>query len=256
VIFYCPAVPLHPLALGFEGVADSYERGRPEYAPAVAGAIAAELQLAAGDRVLDLAAGTGKLTRALLGHGLDVVAVEPQPQLREMLAARVGGNRVLDGLAEAIPLSAESVAAVTVAEAFHWFDHERALAEIRRVLRAGGGLAVLTSPPDWSGASWAHEVGTLMAELRPEHPAFDSPPWQQAVGAAGCWSAVREIRLTYLQPADPERMLDHVASFSWVAALPRDQRVELLRKVEAILAAGETPPELPVHVLIGLATLS
>jgi ubiquinone/menaquinone biosynthesis C-methylase UbiE len=250
-----PVVPLHPLAVGFEGVADAYERGRPEYAPAVAGAIAAELALAAGDPVLDLAAGTGKLTRALLAQKLDVLAVEPQAQLRELLAARVGSERVLDGLAEAIPLPAESVAAVTVAEAFHWFDHERALAEIRRVLRPHGGLAILSSPPDWTGASWAHEVGTLMAELRPEHPQFDGPPWQQAVRTAGCWSAVREFRLTYLQPAVPERVLDYVASVSWVAALPQDQRAELLENVEAILAAGETPAELPMHVLIGIATL-
>jgi predicted RNA methylase len=76
---------LHPLAERFAGVAGAYERGRPEYAPAVVGAIAAELRIPPGARVLDLAAGTGKLTRALLNAGLDVVAVEPQRPLREVL---------------------------------------------------------------------------------------------------------------------------------------------------------------------------
>src|SRR3954447_17709226 len=106
---------LHPLAAGFADVADAYERGRPDYAPAIVGAIAAELKIPPGGRVLDLAAGTGKLTRALLDAGLDAVAVEPQASLREMLAANVGAERVRDGTAEAIPLPDASVAAVTVA---------------------------------------------------------------------------------------------------------------------------------------------
>src|SRR4051812_47471917 len=96
---------LHQLGSGFASVADAYESGRPDHPPAVAGALAAELGLAAGARVLDLAAGTGKLTRSLLGAGLDVVAVEPSPALCERLAAAIGSERVLEGSAEAIPLA-------------------------------------------------------------------------------------------------------------------------------------------------------
>jgi SAM-dependent methyltransferase len=245
---------LHPLAERFAEVAGEYERGRPEYAAAVVEAIAVELGIPAGARVLDLAAGTGKLTRALLSHGFDVVAVEPLPSLREVLAMNVGGERVYEGVAEAIPLPDGSVYAVTVADAFHWFDHAAALAEIRRVLRPGGGLAVLSTVPDWGGASWAHEVGTLMADLRPEHPHFDGPSWQDAVRAAGDWSAPREIRVTTMQPAVPERVPDYLASMSWVAALPDDRRAEMLAQVGAIVSAGETPAELPVHVVVGLST--
>lgn len=247
-------VALHPLAETFAGAADAYERGRPEYAPAVVGAISAELTIAPGAPVLDLAAGTGKLTRAMLRSGLDVVAVEPQLALRDVLAASVGGERVRDGLAEAIPLPDRSVAAVTVADAFHWFDREAALEEIRRVLRPGGGLAVLSTQHDFGGASWAHEVGTLVAALRPEHPHFDGPPWQDAVRAAGGWGALREIRVTTHQPAVPERFVDYLASISWVASLPEQQRAETLGQIGALISAGETPAELPVHVVIGLAT--
>jgi SAM-dependent methyltransferase len=247
---------LHPLAERFAEVAEAYERGRPEYPLAVVGALTAELRIPPDARVLDLAAGTGKLTRALLAAGLDVVAVEPQQQLRELLAASVGSDRVLAGFAEAIPLGDGAVAAVTVADGFHWFDQPVALSEIRRVLRPRRGLAVLTTVVDWGGASWAHEVGTLIAGLRPEHPHFDGPPWQDAIRAAGGWSEPREIRLTASQPARPDRIVDHLGSMSWIAALPVDQRADMLARIGAIISAGSTPAELPVHVQIGLTALT
>ncbi|MHB8233390.1 MAG: class I SAM-dependent methyltransferase [Solirubrobacteraceae bacterium] len=245
---------LHPLAAGFADVAHAYDRGRPEYAPAVVGAIAAELRVPAGGHVLDLAAGTGKLTRALLAGGLDVVAVEPQAPLREILATSIGVERVREGTAEAIPLPDASVAAVTVADAMHWFDHVVALTEIRRVLRPGGGLAVLTTVPDWGKASWAHEVGSLIGEMRPQHPHFDGPPWQDALAAADGWDRLREIRVTSSQPMPAERFIDYVASISWVAALPERDRADKLTQIASLVAAGESPSELPVHVTIGLAS--
>jgi SAM-dependent methyltransferase len=248
-------VTLHPLAENFASVADAYERGRPEYPPAVVGAIAAELGLAPDATVLDLAAGTGKLTRALLAAGMEVVAVEPQAPLREKLAARVGAERVREGLAEAIPLPAASVDAVTVADAFHWFDQEAALAEIRRVLRPSGGLAVLTTMPDWSGASWADDVGKLIESLRPEHPGFEGPPWQDVVRGAGGWSEPREIRVTSSQAIDAQAIVDYLASISWIAAMPDEQRAETLAQLAALVAEGETPAELRVHVAIGLTEL-
>ena len=245
---------LHPLAEQFASVADAYERGRPEYAPAVIGAVAAELNVRPGDRVLDLAAGTGKLTRALLAFGLDVVAVEPQGPLRDKLADRIGAERVRDGLAEAIPLEDASVKAVTVADAFHWFDHRRAVAEIRRVLRPGGGLAVIATLPDWGGASWAHELGSLVQASRPEHPHFDGPPWQEAVRDAGGWSEPREIRVTTTTRADPDKIIDHMASMSWIAAMPSAERETTLEQMRTLVLSGDTPEELPIQVVVGLTT--
>jgi SAM-dependent methyltransferase len=249
-------VELHPLATRFASVADAYERGRPEYRPAVVGALAAELGLGLGARVLDLAAGTGKLTRALIAGGLDVVAVEPQEQMRAKLAAIVEGERVLEGVAESIPLPDASVDAVTVADGFHWFDHAKALAEIRRVLTPGGGLAVLSTFPDWAGASWAHELGTLIQEMRSEHPAFDGPSWQESLRAAAGWTTPRGIVVSAPEPAAPERIVDYVASISFIAALPDRERAAFLNRVAALVAAGETPAELGVHVFIGLTALA
>jgi SAM-dependent methyltransferase len=247
---------LHPLAQRFASVADVYDRGRPDYPPAAVGALAAELGLAPGAPVLDLAAGTGKLSRALLAGGLDVVAVEPLAELRGLLAGQLGAERVQHGTAEAIPLADASVDAVTVADAFHWFDRERALAEIRRVLRPGGGLAVVSVVPDWTGATWAHELGTIVARNRPEHPHFDGPSWQESVREAGGWREPREVRVTASQPADPERIVDHMASMSWIAAMPDAEREAAIERMRELVADGETPAEMPVHFIIGLTALA
>ena len=236
-------------------MAEEYELGRPEYPPAVAGALMAELGLRPGDAVLDLAAGTGKLTRALLAAGLEVVAVEPQPELRERLAQTVGAERTRDGLAEAIPLADGSVAAVTVADAIHWFDHATALPEIARVLGDGGGFAVLTTVPDWRGASWGDEVGRLLADLRPAHPHFDGTPWEQLVRESSRFEEPREVRVTWSREATPERMIAHVASMSWIAALDEPERAATLSRVAALIEGGTTPERMPAHALLGLVAL-
>ena len=246
---------LHPLATRFGGVAGNYERGRPGYPPAVAGAVMAELGLAAGDPVADLAAGTGKLTRALLAAGLDVVGVEPLDEMREVLAGHVGEERAIAGVAESIPLPDASQRAVTVADGFHWFDAPAALADIARVLAPGGSLVLLSTIPDWSGASWAHELGSLIEEMRPEHPYFDGPSWRDALAAAGGWSEPRELRVTVNRPADPEGIPDYLVSMSWVAALDEESRREMLTRAAELVSAGETPDELPVHFRIALARL-
>ncbi len=246
---------LHPLAEQFASVADAYERGRPDYPPAVIGAIAAELGIPEGGRVLDLAAGTGKLSRALLSAGFDVVAVEPLESLRQLLTQKLGSERVREGFAESIPLPDGSVDAVTVADAFHWFDHVRALSEIQRVLRPGGGLAVVATVPDWTGATWAHELGTIVMKLRPEHPHFDGPPWQDAVRAAAGWGEPHEVRLTVSAPAHPDRIVDHMASMSWIAGMPPADRDRTLTRIAELIRSGDTPPEMPMHFVLGLARL-
>jgi SAM-dependent methyltransferase len=244
---------LHPLASQFASVADAYERGRPEYAPAVIGATAAELGIGPGDRVLDLAAGTGKLTTALVAYGFDVLAVEPQEPLRRVLIEKVGADRVREGLAERIPLGDGSLAAVMIADAFHWFDRPRALAEIRRVLADGGGLALFNTAPDWSGASWAHELGTLVADSRPAHPHFDGPDWQEFVREAGGFAEPWHVRVTTYSTADTEGVLAHMASMSWIAGLPEQQRAEVLARMRALVLGGLTPEQFALHTDIGLS---
>ena len=130
-------------AEGFTVGADAYERGRPSYPPEAITLLTAELELGPGRRVLDLGAGTGKMTALLAATGADVVAIEPVAAMRERLVARLPGVEALEGTAEAIPLPRGSVDAVVVAQSFHWFEAPVALAEIARVLRPHGGLALV-----------------------------------------------------------------------------------------------------------------
>ena len=148
----------------FAAVAGSTQRGRPGYP-----ARAVEWLLGARPlAVLDLGAGTGKLTEALLERGHRVTAVEPLAEMRGILQEHLPRARVLAGSAEQLPLADRSVDAVVVGAAFHWFEQQRALAEIARVLRGGGILGLLGNTFDVSGA-W-------VAEARDPRAARDPAP--------------------------------------------------------------------------------
>ncbi|MFL5847108.1 MAG: class I SAM-dependent methyltransferase [Solirubrobacteraceae bacterium] len=229
-------MPLHPLAEHFAQVAEVYERGRPEYTPEMVQA----LGLGSGARVLDLAAGTGKLTRALVAAGLDVEAVEPQRELRDLLAGILGGGHVHEGLAEAIPFPDASFDAVTVADAFHWFDQAPALTEIARVLRPGGLLVLISALPELP-----HEVGLLIAGARPAHPYFDGTPWPETLRATPGWGEPRSVSVPMRQHL---ALRDYVTSMSWVAALPDAARAELLAQVP------DDAPEIIVHAVMWLSS--
>ena len=129
---------IHRSARGVQLAAGDYQRARPDYSDEAGRWLAERLDLRPGRKVVDIAAGTGKLTRALVATGAKVVAVEPVAGMRERLAAALTGVELLDGVAEAIPLDDASVHAATVGQAFHWFDGDRALTEIHRVGRVGG----------------------------------------------------------------------------------------------------------------------
>ena len=154
----------------FETVAEQYERARPLYADEAVAWAAERLGIGPGSRVLDLAAGTGKLTRQVAALGADVVAVEPGDEMRSVLQRVLPRVEVLAGRAEEIPLPDASVDAITVGQAFHWFDREPALREMRRVVRPGGGFALLWNRWD-ADDPLLGAVDRLLRGLRP--PAVD-----------------------------------------------------------------------------------
>ena len=154
---------VHPsAATGFARSVEAYERARPEYPPAAIAWLARELDLRPGRIVVDLAAGSGKLTRPLAALGCEVVAVEP---VAEMRAAIGPTARALEGTAEAIPLPDDSADAVTVGQAFHWFDGPKALAEIERVLRPGGALALVWNRRPVESSELHAQISALIAPV-------------------------------------------------------------------------------------------
>jgi ubiquinone/menaquinone biosynthesis C-methylase UbiE len=220
-------------ARAFGAIAEEYERGRPGWP---ADAIAALVERFGAREVLDLAAGTGKLTE-VLSPLADVVAVEPIDGMRRVLEARLPRVRALAGTAEAIPLPDASVDAVFVAEAFHWFDLARAPAEVARVLRPGGGLALLWNHALWERMPWHDEV---YAPLEPHHRAVggsrrENVKWREALERDDRFEPLREETTEHEQRTDRDGIVALIASFSWVGGLPAEQRDATLAAVRSVL---------------------
>jgi len=226
-------------AASFGTVADAYERGRPPYPP---GAI--DWLLPAGAvRVLDLGAGTGKLTRQLTGRGLDVTAVEPSEGMREQLRRAVPGVRALAGTAERIPLPDGCVDAVLVAQACHWVDPPQAVPEVARVLRPGGQLGLVWNVRD-ERADWVAGLGALLRQSDGAHAissaVSDAPPVGPPFGP------LERHDVEWVHHLSPDALIDMVVSRSYVITMPAAGREELLNELRhlmrthpALAGAGE-----------------
>jgi SAM-dependent methyltransferase len=224
-------VTVNPLAdRAFGSQAQAYERGRPGWP---ADAVTGLLERWGARDVVDLAAGTGKLTRVLV-RAAEVTAIEPVDGMRAVLERQVPEARVLAGSAEAIPLPDESVDAVFVAEAFHWFDLERAPAEIARVLRPGGRLAVLFNGLDGDEADWMKELFEVVTRYAlPNRQTPRTVPWREALEGQFGELQVEEGR--HEHTAGREDLIALIASFSWVGGLPPGERDAALDACRAVL---------------------
>jgi len=239
---------VHRTATAFSDAATVYEQARPGYPPEALAWLDRQLALGPGRRVLDLAAGTGKLTRELLARGATVVAVEPVEGMRRTLATTVPGAMVVAGVAQAIPLGTATVDAVTVAQALHWFATPRAVGEMHRVLRPGSRLAVVWNRRDLSDPLQA-ELQRLMAPLQGDTPSGTSGEWRRALeeGADGAGGSARfspeaRFETPWRQPTDVEGVVLRVASVSFVAALAHAERERYLEQVRT--EARRYPPPL------------
>ena len=239
-------------AKGFAAQADAYERGRPDHSGESVALLARELGFGSGSRVVDLGAGTGKLTRQLVMTGADVVAVEPIPEMRAHLEAALPQVEAMGGTAEDLPLAIHSVDAVLVAQAFHWFDALRAASEIRRVLRPGGGLGLIWQARD-SAVPWVARLDEIIDAADDGHPRFRTSEWRMPFELTALFDPLQEATLHSVQRATPEAIVDRVASISYIAAMTEEHREPVLADVRRLLAtdpatAGEETVELP-HVV-------
>ena len=224
------------LRLSFGNVAETYDRVRPPYSRVLLDRAEKLLELDARARVLDLGAGTGRVTRELARRFEHVVAVEPDERMRAL------NSEALAGSAEAIPLEDASVDAVFVGEAFHWFDAEAAIREIARVLRPRGGLAILwthwweTEPPLPEEAIAALREPWLRSQSQRR------PPWRDAFDGSS-FGPLQVEEDTDEITIDPDELLTLYSTTSALATLPADEREALFFRVRPLLAG---PYRLPL----------
>jgi SAM-dependent methyltransferase len=224
-------------AAGFEAGADAYERGRPGYPSAAVEALASACGIGPGRRVVDLAAGTGKLTRLLVPFGADLVAVEPVKAMREEFARQVRGVAIVDGTAEAIPLGDGSVDAVVAAQAFHWFDPVAAVGELHRVLRPDTGMLGLVWNVRDQSVPWVAAVAELFEPYRGDTPSHRSGAWRTALEGTDLFTPLRKLEFPYEQPMTVDGLVDRVLSISFMAALPPDERARVAHRLRELVAA-------------------
>lgn len=224
---------IQPDAKSFALVADAYERGRPDYPANAVNEIVQAFGIAAGSIVLDLAAGTGKFTRLLVPTGASIIAVEPLQKMRTTLSKSVRGIEIRDGTAESIPLPDTSVDVVTVAQAFHWFQPEEAAAEIHRVLRRGGGLALIWNRRDLN-QPLQQALDDLVAPYKgPSHPK-GSDRWRESLDRTRLFTPLQEHRFPHLQNTDTEGLINRVLSFSYMAILPEFEKEVVRERLRAL----------------------
>jgi ubiquinone/menaquinone biosynthesis C-methylase UbiE len=210
-------------AQSFGQVADAYDRGRPGYpAEAATWLVGGEARV-----VLELGAGTGKLTAQLVALGHDVHATDPDPEMLKVLSRHLPDVRVSEASAEAIPLPDRSVDVVVAAQSFHWFDHDVAMPEIARVLKPGGHLAVAWNVRN-ARIPWVRKLGNIIGSQ--EQLAEESA---EPLVLSPLFGFVEDATFTLWQDINRESLVDLVLSRSNIATLDPDARAA---KVAEVLA--------------------
>lgn len=221
---------------GFTAAGASYERSRPSYPAAAVELLVDELGIGSGAIVVDVGAGTGKLTRMLAPTGAALIAVEPVAAMLGHLVAAVPSAHPVGGTAEALPLADGSADAVLAATAFHWFRAEQALREIGRVLRPGGGLGLVWNNPD-RDVDWVEAVWGIVDEYRGDGPRSRDLRWQAAFDRSTAFTPLRHRRLAYHQILTQDELLERVTAISFIAALPDRDRERVLQRIRGVVSS-------------------
>jgi SAM-dependent methyltransferase len=240
----------HAAGTGHEWSADGYERSRPSYPMAALKELADALPLQAGRTVVDLGAGTGKFTRLLALTGAGVIAVEPVREMRERLAELLPGVAVSGGTAEGTGLAAGCADAVVAAQSWHWFEARGALAEVERLLRPGGALALVWNTYDTS-VPWVREFQEIYFRRAPSGlPSPLDGGWRALFAGRPGWSAPEERHWANPHPTTVDDLVERLMSSSHIAVLPEREReraraemLELLGRQGAV--RGDQRLEMP-----------
>ncbi len=218
---------------GFAADPERYERGRPGYPAAVMETIGRFAALEPHHRILDLAAGTGKLTR-LLPRDLRIVAVEPVRAMRQYLARMIAGIDIVGGVAEALPFADQTFRLITVGQAFHWFDAGRAWRQFERVLEADGAVALVWNARDRS-IDWVDQIWSIMDRAERDAPWRDHDRAQR-FDTGGAFGPPVESVYRHEVGTTVDGMVDRIVSVSHVAVLPLADRLAVADEVRRTLA--------------------
>ncbi len=238
---------VHPLADAFDSSADAYDRGRPGYPDDAIREMARYCALSYTSTILDVGAGTGKLTSQLSALHPRVVAVEPMPGMRRILAGQLPTVDVLDGVAERIPMPDHSVDLVTAAQAFHWFRPYQATAEFHRVLRTGGAVALLWNRRDME-QPLQRAIHAIVTAYRGNVPGDGSDDWKAAFREL--FTPLEETSFANLQMVDRDSLVARVMSFSYIAALAPSEHDSIARRLRA--EAASLPEVFPLSYTTSL----
>lgn len=221
-------------ARGFEAAVERYERGRPGYPDDAVSYLVERLGITEGSDVVELGAGTGKFTELLVHTGARIVAIEPVDGMRQALQRNVPTARVLDGTAEEIPLPDASADAAIAAQSFHWFDGERALAEVSRVLRPEGRLGLIWNARD-EASDWSEQLTKIFDRLAGDGPRYRDLRWRAAFDTTALFGPLHRQVSYHLHQVTREAFLDRVLSVSYVASAPEAERRRVVEEVARLL---------------------
>lgn len=234
--------------MGVSYNAHAYEAGRPGYpAPAVTHLLAA-LRVGPESEVLDLAAGTGKFTRELIGVAKSVIAVEPDPGMRDELARSLPAADVLDGLGTSLPVADDAVDAVTIAQAYHWFAGREALVEIGRVVRPGGRLGLIWNVRDLT-CPVQQGIEQIFERYRGTSPTYRNSGWRASFDRDVPFGRLHGEVFPQSHVVDRATLTSLTLSMSYMSRVDAAGRELVSRDVAAIFArnAYGNPPVVDVR---------
>lgn len=234
-------MPVHDVAQqGFGTTADVYERSRPTYPADAVAWLAEHCRITSGARVCDLAAGTGKLTRLLEPIGARLLAVEPIEGMAAVLRRTCPVVPPVAATAELLPFADGTLDAVTVAQAFHWFDGEVAVPELRRVLRVEGRLGLVFNTRE-RNVDWADALWSIMDRVEKHAPWHDQGWREETLEAGHYFGPLHEATFHHEHVLDAEGVLARFAGVSHVAVLPPAEQAAVFDQVRDVL---DTHPEI------------
>jgi SAM-dependent methyltransferase len=221
-------------AAGFSDPGD-YEAARPSYPPEAVAWFVENLRIAPGATVVDLAAGTGKLTRLLVPTRANLIAAEPVAGMRATFREVLPDVPMIATTAEQLAFRDGSLDAVTIAQAFHWFDEDRAIAALARAVRVGGRVGLVWNARDRS-VPWVNDVWAIMDRVEKRAPWRDHENWRDsALRDRPGFGPLHSAEFRHEQTITPSAMVQRVASVSHVAVLPHAEREAVLEEVRAVL---------------------